>query len=67
MLNKIENISVIVKIITMNKKQSHSPKHLTNNIASDVEYELSRCFMNYARDQLINKELQVMMESNLLI
>lgn len=51
----------------MNKRPSQSSKHLMTNVAADVEYELSRCFMNYARDQLINRELQVMMELNLLI
>lgn len=39
----------------MNKKQSPPSKSLVTNVAADVEYELSRCFMNYARDQLINK------------
>lgn len=42
------------------------------NLPSDnptliIENELSRNFMEYARDQLFAKEMQVMMESSLLI
>lgn len=36
-------------------------------VAADLEYELNRCFVNRTRDQLMAKEMEVMMESNLLI
>jgi hypothetical protein len=28
---------------------------LVSNVASDVEYELNRCFLNNAKEQLIHK------------
>lgn len=28
---------------------------LVSSVASEVEYELSRCFLNHAKDQLFNK------------
>lgn len=52
------------------KANSHhfsNPVSSISTVAADLEYELNRCFINRTRDQLMVKEMEVMMESNLLI
>jgi hypothetical protein len=51
----------------MKNKTTNGIKFPASNPTLIIENELSRNFMEYARDQLFAKEMQVMMESSLLI
>lgn len=51
----------------MKNKTTNGINLPSNSPTLIIENELSRNFMEYARDQLFAKEMQVMMESSLLI
>lgn len=41
-----------------------SPRHQFSTVATDVHYQLCNTYMKQTGDQLANKELQLMMETN---
>lgn len=51
----------------MNSFFPRSPRSQLGSVASDVEYQLCKSYMKHAGDQLVQKEMQLMMETNLLL